>query len=201
MPCADERKPDAIAIPESCSACVVGTWDSCIGHRRSRDAFEALGGGVNNVDTSRWNEHSYQWKWLDARSSIHHYRSIPPDGTTLGSAAGEPNAPSDLRAKLNSLYGTINTWLPVIQQVFDRWEELCGIDFVYETNDDGAGFSSNSRGILGVRGDIRISGHAMTAIAEFLRTTIFPNMADMVIDTADLFYNSLSSNSLRLRMF
>ena len=137
--------------------------------------------------------------------------SFVPDGTIIpgGEVPGEgSNEGSDLRAWLATKYGGSATdpaatqpWLPIFQAVFDNIAAKTGVRYVYEPNDDGAGLSNLSQGSgsLGVRGDIRISGHALDGNSNVLAYNYFPDYAEMVIDTSDSFYNDTSNNSLRLR--
>lgn len=125
--------------------------------------------------------------------------SVVPDGTSIGSGIGEPAGQSNLRSFLNGIYGNQATWLALFQQVFDRWGELTGITYVYESSDDGAQMSYSYSGQVGVRGDIRIGGHTIDGNYGVLAYNYYPNNGDMVIDTADSFYSDTSSNSLGLR--
>ena len=181
--------PDVLWAPDTPQS-VVDNW---------QNQFAALGGFVNGVEGSRWTSTATDGSGLTQGHPSTLTWSIPPDGTTLGTGGGEANTPSNFRSMLNGLYGSISTWLPVIQQVFDRWEATSGIDFVYELNDDGAAYSNANRGFLGVRGDIRVSGHALDGPSNILAYNYFPNFGEMVLDTADTFYSTLTSNSLRLR--
>ncbi len=76
--------------------------------------------------------------------------------------------------------------------------ELTGITYIYEPNDD-SGSWTNAAGSIGVRGDIRISGHAIDGNYGILAYNFYPSTGDMVIDTSDSFYNDTSSNSLKFR--
>ncbi|HEX8877307.1 MAG TPA: matrixin family metalloprotease [Phycisphaerales bacterium] len=143
--------------------------------------------------------------------------SIVPDGTDVQGFNGEPDANSNLRAYLDGIYGSQATWLPILQSVFDRWEQVSGIDFVYEPNDDGAALRnpedpqnpgtflpSTAFGQAGVRGDVRISGHTIDGNSGVLAYNFYPDAndatgGDMVIDTGDSFFTNTSGNSLRLR--
>ena len=143
--------------------------------------------------------------------------SIVPDGTDVEGFNGEPDSNSNLRAYLNGIYGSEATWLPILQSVFDRWEQVSGIDFVYEPTDDGAALRnpedidnpgtflpSTAFGVAGVRGDVRIAGHFIDGNSGVLAYNFYPNAddalgGDMVIDTGDNFYTNTASNSLRLR--
>lgn len=132
--------------------------------------------------------------------------SIVPDSTllgALGSTPGESSAPSNLRAFLNGIYsGGESQWLPLFQEVFDRWEELTGNTYIYEPNDDGAAMTSVGNlpaGVVGIRGDVRIAGHFIDGNSGVLAYNFFPNTGDMVIDTGDNFFNNTFGNSLRLR--
>jgi len=124
--------------------------------------------------------------------------SVVPDGTPISGAIGEPAAPSNLRAFLNGIYGSEATWRPIFQQVFDRWSELTGVSYVFQPTDDGVALF-NSQGVLGVRGDVRIGGHAIDGNYGVLAYNYYPNVGDMVLDTADSFFTNTASNSLRLR--
>lgn len=125
--------------------------------------------------------------------------SFVPDGTIIPAGAGEPESPSALFARMNTIYaGNTAQWQALYQSVFDRWGDLCGITYVYEPNDDGAAFPS-SPGVLGVRGDCRMAGHPIDGNSGILAFNYFPNTGDMVIDTNDSFFASTGSNSLRLR--
>ena len=122
---------------------------------------------------------------------------LVPDGLSISGAVGEPTSPSNLRAFLDGIYG-VGDWLPIFQQVFDRWQGLTGITYVYEPNDDGAAFA-NSSGVVGVRADVRIGGHLIDGNSGILAYNYYPNGGDMVIDTADSFFDNTSGNSIRLR--
>ncbi len=124
--------------------------------------------------------------------------SVAPDGTLIPSGIGEPSGNSGLIAFLDSIYGSMAVWLPIIQGVFDSWGERNGVTYVYEPNDDGAVFFSNP-GQIGVRGDLRIGGKPIDGNSGVLAYNYFPNNGDMVIDSPDSFYNNTSSNSLGLR--
>ena len=131
--------------------------------------------------------------------------SIAPDGTAIGGFAGEAAAPSNFVAFMSGIYGSSagdiddQPWFDIIASSFDRWSEVTAINFVYEASDDGAAFSSSARGVSGIRGDIRIGGHRIDGNSGTLAYNFFPNNGDMVIDTADGFYNSTGNGSLRLR--
>ncbi len=125
--------------------------------------------------------------------------SFVPDGTHIpNSGLGSGN--STLFAWLDGRYGDTATWQALFAQVFDRWAELTGISYVYEPNDDGVSLNGLS-GVLGVRGDVRISAFNYPADGNFgvLAYNMFPNDGDMAIDAYDTFFNSTTQNSRRLR--
>jgi len=128
--------------------------------------------------------------------------SFVPDGTSIpGAFAGDLGGLSNLFAALDNLYGDTAVWQDLYAQVFARWSQLCGITYVREANDDGAPFP-NSPGLLGVRGDLRMAGRLIDGNpigGSILAFNFFPDSGDMVIDTADAFFNNTSGNSLRLR--
>ncbi|MGH7244815.1 MAG: matrixin family metalloprotease [Phycisphaerales bacterium] len=136
--------------------------------------------------------------------------SIVPDGTFVEGFNGEPDAPSNLRAYLNGIYGSQAVWQPVLQSVFDRWQQVSGLKYVYEPNDDGAalqepgGGGSPFFGVVGVRGDVRISGHTIDGNSNVLAYNFYPDPndavgGDMVIDTGDNFFTNTAGNSVALR--
>jgi hypothetical protein len=131
--------------------------------------------------------------------------SIVPDGTLMGSGNGEDNTGSVFQSDLNAIYGSKASWLPVVQQVFAEWSAISGINYVYEANDDGAALANGSagKGVLGVRGDVRIGAHPIDGTYNVLAYNWYPNYGDMVIDSNDLesggFMFNTGSNSLRLR--
>jgi hypothetical protein len=127
--------------------------------------------------------------------------SIVPDGTPIFGYIGEASAPSNLQAFLTFIYGNEATWLALFQRVFDRWSELSGITYVYEPNDDGSAWTqfSIAGGQLGVRGDIRISGHTIDGTNGVLAYTFFPNSGDMIFDTSDGNFTFTGGDSLLLR--
>lgn len=121
------------------------------------------------------------------------------DGTTINDA-GFGSGGSQLFAWLNGIYGSPAAWQPLFQQVFDRWEELSGNDYVYEPNDDGANHSSGFNvGIAGVRADVRIGALSLDGGGGVLAYNFFPDNGDMVLDAFDSFYNNIGGDSLRLR--
>ncbi len=188
----NSEPPHVVWAPDTPNA-VIAEFDD------SRGVIGLAGGDVTAVDGTRWTRTATNGSGLAQGHATKLTWSVVPDGTLLGSGAGEPNAPSNLRAFLNGLYGSSSNWLPVLQQAFDSWEAATGIDFVYQSADDGASYSNANQGGLGVRGDIRLAGHAIDGNSGILAYNWYPNFGDMVIDTSDSFFSSLSNNSLRLR--
>ncbi|MFG0328241.1 MAG: GC-type dockerin domain-anchored protein [Phycisphaerales bacterium JB037] len=123
--------------------------------------------------------------------------SFVPDGTSVPNLIGV-SGNSQLFAWLNGIYGSPNTWRPIFDQVFDRWEELTGNTYIYEPNDDGSQLNG-AGGVAGVRGDVRIAAIPIDGNSGVLAYNNFPNDGDMVFDAFDSFYNTTGSNSLRLR--
>lgn len=135
--------------------------------------------------------------------------SFVPDGTAIVQGCGvmgESTGGSDFIAFFDQQFGagpggndlTQRPWFTHFEVVFDRWEELTGNTYIYEPNDDGAGYGGNgTTGVLGVRGDLRIGGHRLDGTNGVLACNYFPNNGDMIIDTDDNFYNS--NNILAVR--
>ena len=124
--------------------------------------------------------------------------SFPPDGTFIPSGVGEPSGDNDLNSTLDAIYGSRSEWRELYDRIFDRWEELSGNTYVFEPNDDGASLF-NADGVAGVRGDLRMTGKPIDGNSGTLAYNFFPQVGDMVIDTADGFYNNTGGDSIRLR--
>ncbi|BDS06141.1 hypothetical protein NT6N_11810 [Oceaniferula spumae] len=134
--------------------------------------------------------------------------SFVPDGTTIPGQSNTTGT-SNLIAKLNSTYGTSPTgdyedapWFELFETAFNYWADVTGNTYVYEPNDDGAqvrNFNSIvSRGILGVRGDVRIGGMRIDGNSNTLAFNYYPDVGDMVIDTDDS-SNFTNSNTTKRR--
>ena len=164
-------------------------------------AFEAV---FERLNPDRYNQTS-RWSNNVASGSAGIYGdpctltySYVPDGTYIPSGVGEAAANSNLFAFLNGIYGAPATWQAIYDSVFDRWEELSGVNYVYEPIDDGANMFG-AAGVLGVRGDLRFSGKLIDGNSGILAYNYFPNTGDMVIDTADNFFSNTTQTSRRLR--
>ena len=124
--------------------------------------------------------------------------SIVPDGTIIPGGSSAPAGPSDLNEFLSNTFSGGVSGEELIEQAFDRWDELSGLSMVREPNDDGSRFSNSTfNGLLGVRGDIRIGGQELDGPNSILAFNFFPDDgADMVLDTSELnfFSNSFGSN-------
>ena len=123
--------------------------------------------------------------------------SIAPDQTTLTN--GDSN---DLRSFFDGIYsGGIDEYQPIFESAIGRWGEVSGLTLVYEPNDDGMDFTvfNNSRGQVGVRGDIRFGGRFIDGNSGTLAQARFPRNGDVTIDTGDSFYTLRAFNSLGLR--
>lgn len=121
--------------------------------------------------------------------------SIVPDGTNI-SHLGKP---SSLISVFDSIFpGSVGVpllekpWFSLIQQSFNRWNEVSGVKYVYEPADDGVAHGT-SVGLLGVRGDIRLGGASIDGTGgtnNTLATASLIPIADITIDTADTAYFS-----------
>lgn len=127
--------------------------------------------------------------------------SYVPDGTSIGNGGcGVPSesGDSDFISFFNGIYGLPTTpddyttapWHTVFVSMFESWSSKSGLIFVYEPNDDGATVVNGGSGILGTRGDFRISGHEVDGNGGVLACNYFPENGDMIIDTADNFFGN-----------
>lgn len=157
---------------------------------------------VRFQQTTRWTSTATDGGGLTQGTPTTLTYSFVPDGTfvpDLGIGLGSGG--SQLFAWLDGIYnGNTQQWQDLFHQVFDRWEELIGVDYVFEPNDDGSNTNTGA-GILGVRGDVRIAAYnfANDGSGGVLAYNNFPQDGDMVFDAFDTFYNNTSSNSLRFR--
>ena len=152
--------------------------------------------------TNRWTRTAVDGSGLSQGDPTTITYSFVPDGTfvpNLGLGLGSGN--SVLFQWLDSRYnGDTQFWQGLFHQVFDRWAELTGLDYIFEPNDDGA-TTNSAVGFVGVRGDVRIAAYnfANDGNGGVLAYNNFPNDGDMVFDAFDSFFNSTGGNSLRLR--
>ena len=157
-------------------------------------------GGLSRYQAgNRWSNTATNGGGLGQGEPVTLTWSYIPDGTNIPSGVGEPSGPSNLFAWLNGIYsGGFNEWHALIVDVMDQWSALTGVNHVYEPNDDGATWRS-SPGVLGTRGDVRIGAHRIDGNSGILAYNYFPNGGEMVLDSADNFYNSTTNNSRRFR--
>ena len=125
--------------------------------------------------------------------------SIVPDGTLVPGGASVPPGASDLNDFLSTTFAGGVTGEMLIEQAFNRWDELSGLSVVREFNDDGSGFSNSTfNGLLGVRGDIRIGGQELDGPNAVLAFNFFPDDGgDMVLDTSESNFFGSPFNSNR----
>ena len=156
--------------------------------------------GQTVPDISRWSGNTAlsQTQGFSQGDPLHLTWGIVNDGLNIPNGVGEGAAPSNLRTRLLTIYGSEAAYLSHFQSVFDRWSSISGLEYTQETNDDGASFVS-SVGVAGTRADIRIGGKDIDGNSGILAYNYFPDSGDMVIDTNDTFYDNTSNNSRRLR--
>lgn len=106
--------------------------------------------------------------------------SVVPDGLFIPNALGEGGGNSNFRASLDAMFGSEEAGLNKLRQVFDRWEELTGIDYT-EVSDDGATWGASGNGN---RGDIRLSmKNFSNNFFGVLAYNYFPDNGDMVMNS------------------
>lgn len=193
-----DRAPAFCYAPGTSQAFVDATRERALWTPASSPFSPDSGLKFQYTDGDRWRSTATDGSGLGQGDPITLTWSIVPDGTSISPAlGGESSGGSTLRSYLNGIYPNEAAWVAEFQKVFDRWGSLTGITYVY-VSDDGAPLPSSS-GQLGVRGDVRISGHAIDGNWGVLAYNYFPNTGDMVIDVPDSFYNDTSSTSIRLR--
>ena len=168
--------------------------------------FATSAHGYVFTDGSRWSRTATDGSGLVQGDPTTVTWSIAPDGTTIPNNDGSNGtAPSSLISFLDAIYPggsgsdlTQRAWFYMIDQSFKRWEELSGLTFVYEDDDDGASFSGLNirRGILNTRGDIRLGATAIDGQdgSNTLAFAIGPDYGEVVMDSDNtaLFGNSFN---------
>ncbi|QDT00325.1 matrixin family metalloprotease [Adhaeretor mobilis] len=128
--------------------------------------------------------------------------SIAPDGTNIPGEGG-----SNVVSYFDDLFNVTSSsddltdrpWFTLLEQSFERWSELGGIEFIYEPNDNGSQLQ-NSNGVLGTLGDVRLGGTFVDGASSTLAYATLPNSGDIVFDTGETsFYSNSSNNYLQLR--
>ncbi|MEM6855396.1 MAG: matrixin family metalloprotease [Planctomycetota bacterium] len=128
---------------------------------------------------------------------------VVPDGTTINGTAVPGESASDtsnLVSFLNTTIGSPAIWQGLIDDAYQRWGELSGLNMVRENNDDGAAMGSGgARGQNGVRADMRIGGRFLDGQSgsNTLAYNYSPINGDHVVDTSNTFFYGNSFNNYR----
>jgi serralysin len=135
--------------------------------------------------------------------------SLVPDGTAVSNSYAPTNGTtSSLISTFDASFGagpggsdlTQRPWFHLFSDSFNRWNQLGGINFVYESHDTALTLGSSTGGTLGVRGDIRIGAANIDGTNGTLAETLLPQVGDILIDTADTsFFSDATSNHLAFR--
>jgi len=153
----------------------------------------------NFPDTDRWNF----WTAIDGSFNasqgdpINLTWSILPDDITTAGTQG--SGPSALISMFDGIYGsgpggpdlTQRPWFNLFSDSYNRYNELTGINFVFEPgNTDFAGddtnpMSTNRDGILETRGDIRLGASPIDGFLGTLAYAFGPQFGEIVLDTGD----------------
>ena len=203
------KNPEAYANPPA-TCFMPGTDPSIIaGFYKRKQAIKNSLGISEDSDSrfnlaSRWTETATDGAGLGQGDVTTLTWSYVPDGTNIGNGGCQlPDAgtfSSDFVAFFNGVFGfptiagdfTTAPWHTIFVDMFDSWADATGLTFVYEPNDDGATNCTNANpGMLGIRGDMRISGHLIDGNSGVLACNYFPSSSgDMIIDTGDNFYGN-----------
>jgi hypothetical protein len=124
--------------------------------------------------------------------------SLAPDGTNIGASS---NLIAFLDGRWGSASGPLSNrpWFTYFEQSFNRFNEISGVNFVYEPNDDGVKFSQvySSLGVVGKRGDIRLGGKSYGAGSSTLASNYYPDYGDMMVNTDQGNFFGNSANNYR----
>lgn len=120
---------------------------------------------------------------VSLRETVTILYSFVPDGLNIPSGVGEPASASNFFATLTPEFGgSVANIEAQFAAAFNLWADISGIEY-QQVADDGAVWGSP--GVVGSRGDVRISMHPIDGTDNVLAYNSFPNNGDMVIDTAD----------------
>jgi serralysin len=120
--------------------------------------------------------------------------SLVPDGTSISNSYDHLTSTSSLISTFDTAFGagpggsdlTQRPWFHLFSDSFNRWNQLGGINFVYEPHDTSLTLGSSTAGTLGVRGDVRIGAANIDGASNTLAETLLPQVGDILIDTADM---------------
>ncbi len=181
------------------------TWKSalapkmyCFDPGTPEDVVQSLVNRIYNnpasyISSSRWTATASGTTGAQGEPTVLTY-SFVPDGTTVPDDPppnGFGNQVNNIHAMMIAKFGSVANGKAKFRQAFNQWQALTGLTYVEETNDDGAALFS-SPGVLGVRGDIRLSAIPMDGSSGVLAYNYFPNTGDMVLDNAESWQNSSS---------
>ncbi len=160
--------------------------------------------GTNSIDSRRWTGSTAmsQSQGFTQGSPLTLTWGFMALGTQINDSgtSGFANGNNNLQTRLNTIYGSQATWQPIFTSIFNRWNQVAGLTYVFEANDDGAAAGpSFPSGVSGTRADVRIGGKALDGNSNVLAYNYFPNVGDMVIDTNDNFFSDTTGSSIRLR--
>ena len=132
---------------------------------------------------------------VGANSPINLTYSFLDDGVWIP-GSGEPGSGSRLYQEMNGHFGNEAVWKAIFASIFNDWGKQIGVSY-QEVDDDGAAFP-NSSGELGLRGDVRIGAHAIDGTYGILAYNYFPDVGDMVLDTAE-YWSAATNNFVFMR--
>ena len=120
--------------------------------------------------------------------------SLVPDGTPISNGYDHLTSTSALVSTFDAAFGagpsgtdlTQRPWFHLFSDSFNRWNQLGGINFVYEPHDTSLTLGSSTPGALTIRGDIRIGAANIDGASNTLAETLLPQVGDILIDTADM---------------
>lgn len=165
--------------------------------------------GVTIQSASAFEIHGSRWGGGAQGDAATVTWSVSPDGTPIAGFNGEPNSPSNLVSRLRGIYSDAHdpldtdyageAWFGQMNEAYSRWATVSGLTINYEPNDDGAAFVG-APGAVGIRGDLRVGGHAIDGSSGVLAYNFFPSSGgDQVIDTLGDTYENLANDSRKLR--
>ncbi|MEM8781318.1 MAG: matrixin family metalloprotease [Planctomycetota bacterium] len=186
----------------TCPACAAGHSHSHHHHGHSHHDYGDTVGFADFQILTRWSQTAQQPRGSTLGNPTQLTWGFAQEGSTIISTReSEETGPSSLIEFLDGIRDPASTggadltqraWFGIFEQAFGRIDELSGVSYTYEPNDDGIDISgrvnSGTLGQVGVRPDVRIGGHLIDGQSNpnVIAYNYFPSAGDMVLDTGNV---------------
>jgi hypothetical protein len=186
-----ETRNHVLGLAESGNPDDLGPIATCFAEGTTPEVMAAVNAAMSAGYASRY-QIGARWNLSQPGENVTLTWSFVPDGLSIPSGVGEATANSVLFSRMDTLFGTRNTWIAQFTNSFARWSALTGVSYTRVTAagvewDDGAAWGSDSGPN---RGTIRISAKPIDGGSNILAYNAFPQNGDMVLDSAESWNSS-----------